>query len=117
MPLRCGPLARHIYPSLVLVQPRKTRPYITENLLTGRKELLKSNLYVGFKSVLHPKGGTLIFSAYVGSDPASTVHPQKISGISGTPKKYLKFKQPQKISQFCTITLKKTLNPQTSPIL
>ena len=36
-------------------------------------------------------GGTLIFSAYVGSDPASTVHPQKISGISNTPKKYLKF--------------------------
>ena len=24
--LRCGPRARHIYPSLVLVQPRKTRP-------------------------------------------------------------------------------------------
>ena len=37
------------------------------------------------------QGGTLIFSAYVGSDPASTVHPQKISGISSTPKKYLKF--------------------------
>ena len=30
----CG----HIYPSLVLVQPRKTRPYITERLLMGRKE-------------------------------------------------------------------------------
>ena len=26
------------YPSLVLVQPRKTRPYITERLLMGRKE-------------------------------------------------------------------------------
>ena len=25
-----------IYPSLVLVQPRKTRPYITERLLMGR---------------------------------------------------------------------------------
>ena len=36
-------------------------------------------------------GGTLIFSAYVGSDPASTVQPKKISGISNTPKKYLKF--------------------------
>ena len=38
-------------------------------------------------------GGTLIFSAYVGSDPASTIHPKKISGISSTPKKYryLKF--------------------------
>ena len=26
------------YPTLVLVQPRKTRPYITERLLMGRKE-------------------------------------------------------------------------------
>ena len=31
--------ARHINPSLVLVQPRKTRPFITERLLMGRKEL------------------------------------------------------------------------------
>ena len=30
--------ARHIYPSLVLVQPRKTHPYITERLLMGGKE-------------------------------------------------------------------------------
>ena len=36
--LCCGPWARHIYPSLVLVQPRKTRPYITERLLMGCKE-------------------------------------------------------------------------------
>ena len=36
-------------------------------------------------------GGTLIFSPYVGSDPASALHPKIISGISSTPKKYLKF--------------------------
>ena len=36
--LLCGPWARHIYPSLVLVQPRKTRPCLTERLLMGRKE-------------------------------------------------------------------------------
>ena len=36
--LRCGPYARHIYPSLVLVKPRKIHPYITERLLMGRKE-------------------------------------------------------------------------------
>ena len=36
--LRCGPLARHIYPSLVMVQHRKTRPCLTESLLMGRKE-------------------------------------------------------------------------------
>ena len=32
------PWARHINPSLVLVQPRKTCPFITERLLMGRKE-------------------------------------------------------------------------------
>ena len=41
--LRCGPWARHIYPSLVLVQPRKTRPYISERLLMGRKESNQTN--------------------------------------------------------------------------
>ena len=41
--LRCGPWARHIYPSLVLVQPRKNRPYITERLLMGRKESNQTN--------------------------------------------------------------------------
>ena len=30
--------ARHVNPSLVLVQPRKIRPYTTERLLIGRKE-------------------------------------------------------------------------------
>ena len=32
------PWAKHINPSLVLVQPRKTPPYITERLSMGRKE-------------------------------------------------------------------------------
>ena len=32
------PRARHINPSLVLVQTRYTSPYITERLLMGRKE-------------------------------------------------------------------------------
>ena len=31
-------LSKNINPSLVLVQPRKTRPFITERLLMGRKE-------------------------------------------------------------------------------
>ena len=41
--LRCGPRARHIYPSLELVQPRKTRPCLTERLLMGRKESNQTN--------------------------------------------------------------------------
>ena len=31
-------LSKNINPSLVLVQPRKTRPFIAERLLMGRKE-------------------------------------------------------------------------------
>ena len=31
-------LSKNINPSLVLVQPRKTRPFLTERLLMGRKE-------------------------------------------------------------------------------
>ena len=31
-------LSKNINPSLVLFQPRKTRPFITERLLMGRKE-------------------------------------------------------------------------------
>ena len=41
--LGCGPLARHIYPSLVLVQPRKTCPYISERLWMGGKESKQTN--------------------------------------------------------------------------
>ena len=38
----CGmPLSKNINPSLVLVQPRKTRPFLTERLLMGRKESLR----------------------------------------------------------------------------
>ena len=35
-------------------------------------------------------GGTLIFYAYVGSDPTSTVHPKNIRNFKH-PKNYLKF--------------------------
>ena len=36
-------LSKNINPSLVLVQPRKTRPFITERLLMGRKESNRTN--------------------------------------------------------------------------
>ena len=36
-------LSKNIYPSLVLVQPRKTRPFITERLLMWRKESNQTN--------------------------------------------------------------------------
>ena len=37
-------LSKNINPSLVLVQPKKTRPFITERLLMGRKESNKTNI-------------------------------------------------------------------------
>ena len=53
-------------------------------------------------------GGNLIFSSYVDSGPASTVHPPKISGISSTPKNIWNFSnRPQKYHLFCTLTLRK----------
>ena len=36
-------LSKNINPSLVLVQTRKTRPFITERLLNGRKESNQTN--------------------------------------------------------------------------
>ena len=36
-------LSKNINPSLVLVQPRKTCPFITERLLMGRKESNQTN--------------------------------------------------------------------------
>ena len=46
-------LSKNINPSLVLVQPRKTCPYITERSLMGRKEsnqTNKSKTYLSFKT-------------------------------------------------------------------
>ena len=40
------PSARHINPSLVLVQPRKTCPFITERYLMGHKESNQINKLV-----------------------------------------------------------------------
>ena len=37
-------LSKNINPSLVLVQPRKIRPFITERLLMGRKESNQTNM-------------------------------------------------------------------------
>ena len=50
--LHCGPWARQIYPSLVLVQPRKTCPYITERLLMGRNESNQTNKNIRFCRLL-----------------------------------------------------------------
>ena len=52
-------LSKNINPSLVLVQPRKTCPFITERLLMGRKESNQTNKqniraqWLSWKSVRH----------------------------------------------------------------
>ena len=55
------------------------------------------------------EGDTLMFASYVGSGPASTVHPQKISEISSTQKKntwnYAPWPQ-EKTLKFIEVTLK-----------
>ena len=50
-------LTRHIHPSLVLVQPRKKRLYITERLLMGRNESNQTkNLQTRVRSYVPPTG-------------------------------------------------------------
>ena len=72
--------ARHIYPILVLVQPRKTHPciYVTERLLMGRKEsnqTNKSNIflcnYYGILQIFEEIGAVEPLKA-VASQSAST---------------------------------------------
>ena len=45
-------LSKNINPSLELVQPRKTRPFITERLLMGRKESKQANKQTNCKGVV-----------------------------------------------------------------
>ena len=67
-------------------------------------------------------GCTLIFSSYVGSGPASTVHsPKNIRKFKHPRKSIWNFSNPQKNPPFCTLTLWNTLKciemtPKYSPI-
>ena len=53
-------------------------------------------------------GGGGLFSSYIGSGPASTVHPKQISRISSTPKNIEIIANPKNIP-FCTLALRKDL--------
>ena len=55
------PCARHINPSFVLVQPRKTHSYITERLLMGRKETNKKKPAIIAHSDIASKAKDLIW--------------------------------------------------------
>ena len=54
-------LSKNINPSLVLVQPRHTRPYITERLLMGRKESNQTNYSQDVHLLKYFKGHLIIF--------------------------------------------------------
>ena len=57
-------LSKNINPSLVLVQPRKTRPFIAERLLMGRKESNQTNKQKkpqpSKKAVTHARGEIML---------------------------------------------------------
>ena len=53
------PWARHINPSIVLVQPRKTHPFIIERLLMGRKNQIKQIFLSG--------GSVVVDSLFIGA--------------------------------------------------
>ena len=52
-------LSKNINPSLVLVQPRKTRPFITESLFMGRKESNQTNKTLYTYTVIHVAENTI----------------------------------------------------------
>ena len=63
----CGPGARHIYPSLVLVQHRKTLPYLTERLLMERKNQIKqTNPYVCHINPFNPNRHLFLVLGFMG---------------------------------------------------
>ena len=48
-------LSKNINPSLVLVQPRNTRPFMTDGLLMGHKESNQTNNLQGQKYIINTK--------------------------------------------------------------
>ena len=76
----------------------------------------------GNNPTLSPRGGTLIFSANIGSDPASTIHLKKNIRNFKHPPKIFEILATQKNFPILYIDLKKDPklhrnDPQTSPIL
>ena len=53
-------LSKNIYPSLELVQPRKTHTFITERLLMGRKESNQTKTYQNLFEKLFIKSAVLL---------------------------------------------------------
>ena len=73
-------LSKNINPSLVLVQPRKTRPFITERLLMGRKESNQTNKISGSAYTNNSTGTTI--SALSQRKPTTHVHSSSVTSAS-----------------------------------
>ena len=66
--LFCGPWARLVYPSLVLVQPRKTGPCLTERLLMGRRESNQTNKQNWYDCFLTATAQAIVVATQAGTD-------------------------------------------------
>ena len=66
-------LSKNINPSLVLVQPRKTRPFITERLLMACKESNQTNKKLHFEGIFFQNRGNILF----GEGNGAEFRPQK----------------------------------------
>ena len=67
--LLCGPWARHIYPSLVLVQAMKTHPCLTEKSLTERLLMGRKESNQTTKQNKRPR---IFFAVCIQCNPAKT---------------------------------------------
>ena len=54
-----------------------------------------------------PPGGTLILSPYVGSNPASTIHPKKYQEFQAPQKNIWNFSNPKNYPPFCTLNFRR----------
>ena len=61
-------LSENINPSLVLVQPRKIRPFITERLLMGHKESNQTKNHTGSFEPRHVISNNVVCATSIGSD-------------------------------------------------
>ena len=77
-------LSKNINPSLVLVQPRKTRPFITERLLMGRKESNQTKTCIMRLAIEYSNGISLLslfVLCFVTGGPIGLVFNNKLPNI------------------------------------
>ena len=78
--LRCGHSARLNFPSLVLVQPRMTRPCLTERLLMGCKEWNQTKTVTFLQNLISVDSYTKNFSIQTTVKPVLRGHSKRPSG-------------------------------------